>query len=571
MLRALFGFIAAASIGALLTAGAGAQSAAEDVLARGIDPVVNKLSPSLGSYLSLAGARLASSRSYQLDLWLDYNQGLLAYQLGDDKLGDLIRHRLDVHVMGAVAVTDWLELALDVPFTPWQAHGLDELEAATGFADGDPSASGMGDVRLLGRAGVLRDPNGPLRVAAILEARGLTGAGDSFLGERQLVIFPRVALERDVADYLRLALELGYRYRSQPGQYLNIYVGDEWAGGVGAQFSVPGSTPFRHTVLGELLVATPARAAFTFDSADSLKTPIEALVGLRSSLSEEWQGTVGLGRGLALTPGYGRTALRAFASVRFQGKLSEPAPEGDRDHDGLMDSQDRCPDEPGLVELDGCPDRDDDGIPDIQDRCPDDKGVPKFDGCPSDKPVAVYEDGGLVLFGTISFDSGKATLKQESFEVVDTVAALLKAHPEIGRIRVDGHTDDVGRAETNLDLSDRRAAAVVDYLVNKGIDRKRLDSKGFGESEPVDTNATALGRAKNRRVEFTVLESGEEKPTAPSAPTPAPKPPTAPTPPSAPAPLSTPIPPSAPQPPSAPAPPNAPPPAAPPTPPTPRR
>ena len=496
----------------------------------------------MGSYLSLAGARLSSSNSFQWDLWLDYNQGLLAYQLGDEKLGNLIRHRLDVHVTGALAVTDWLELGLDVPFTAWQAHGMDELEAATGFADGDPSSSGLGDVRLLGRAGILRDPNGPLLVAAILEARGLTGAGDSFLGERQVVIFPRVALERDVADSLRLALELGYRYRSEPGQYLNIYVGDEWAAGLGAQFSVPGSTPFQNTILGELLVSTPARAAFTFDSADSLKTPMEALIGFRSVLSERWNVAGGLGRGLAITPGYGRTALRVFASLRFQGDLSEPpVVDGDRDQDGLMDSQDRCPDEPGLIELDGCPDRDNDGIPDIQDRCPDDKGVPKFDGCPSDKPVAVYEDGGLVLFGTISFDSGKATLKEESFEVVDTVAELLTAHPEIGRIRVDGHTDDVGRAETNLDLSDRRAAAVVDYLVNKGIDRKRLDSKGFGEGQPVDTNATALGRAKNRRVEFTVLESSDEPlapPKTPATPAPSTQPsaPTAPKPPAAPAP-----------------------------------
>jgi OmpA-OmpF porin, OOP family len=541
--RAFFGCFAAASIGALLTSGAAAQSAGEDVLARGIDPVVNKLSPSIGSFLTLAGARLGPERTYQLDFWVDYNYGLLAYQIGDEKLGDLIRHRLDLHLMGAIAVTDWLELALDVPVTAWQAHGFDELEAETGFVAAAPSSAGLGDVRLLARAGLLRDPEGPLLAAAILEARGLSGAGDSFLGERQVVIFPRLALEREVLSILRLTAEVGYRYRTQPGQYLNIYVGDEWAGGLGAQLALPGSTPLQNALLAELLVSTPARAAFTFSSADSLKTPMEALIGFRSRLADEWHLALGAGRGLAVTPGYGRTALRAFASIRYEGKLSEPPVDGDRDQDGLMDSQDRCPDEPGLPELDGCPDRDNDAIPDIQDRCPDDKGVPKLDGCPPKEAVAVYEDGGLILFGTISFDSGKATLKSESFEVVDTVAELLTAHPEIARIRVDGHTDDVGKAETNLDLSDRRAAAVVDYLVNKGVARGRLDSKGFGESEPVDSNATALGRAKNRRVAFTVLETGEPLPSQMATP---PKPTSAPVPPkpAAPAPQAKPLSPS---------------------------
>ena len=485
-----------------------AQSAAGDVLARGVDPVVNKLSPSFGSYATLAGARLAPAQSYQLELWLDYNYGLLAFQLGDEKLGDLIVHRLDVHLMGAVAVTDWLELALDLPFTPWQAHGFDDLEAATGFVAEAPSAAGPGDVRVLARAGLLGDPEGPVLVAAILEARGLSGDGGSFLGERQIVLFPRVAVEREFGAQLRVAAELGYRYRSQPGQYLNIYVGDEWAAGAGVQWSLPGATAFRNALLAELLVSTPARAAFTFSDADALKSPIEVLAGYRGWLSDDWQLGAGLGRGLAISPGYGRTGLRVFASIRYASDFIDPPapPDGDRDKDGLMDSLDRCPDQPGLVELDGCPDRDDDGIPDIQDRCPDDKGVPKLDGCPTDKPVAVFEDGGLTLFGTITFDSAKATIKSESFPVVDEVAKILLANPEITLIRVDGHTDDVGKAEANLDLSDRRAASVVDYLVGKGVPRPRLTSKGFGESEPIDENATALGRAKNRRVEFSVLE-----------------------------------------------------------------
>jgi outer membrane protein OmpA-like peptidoglycan-associated protein len=83
---------------------------------------------------------------------------------------------------------------------------------------------------------------------------------------------------------------------------------------------------------------------------------------------------------------------------------------------------------------------------------------------------------------------------------------VLRAHPEVKHVRIDGHTDNVGGAALNQDLSQRRSQSVVEYLVAKGIERTRLGARGFGLDKPIATNATALGRAKNRRVECTVLE-----------------------------------------------------------------
>jgi hypothetical protein len=92
-----------------------------------------------------------------------------------------------------------------------------------------------------------------------------------------------------------------------------------------------------------------------------------------------------------------------------------------------------------------------------------------------------------------------------SFRVLDQVAKLVLEHSELKKIRVEGHTDNVGSAHYNKDLSERRAASVVRYLAGKGIPRERLTPAGFGFEQPVASNATALGRAKNRRVEFRIL------------------------------------------------------------------
>jgi outer membrane protein OmpA-like peptidoglycan-associated protein len=109
----------------------------------------------------------------------------------------------------------------------------------------------------------------------------------------------------------------------------------------------------------------------------------------------------------------------------------------------------------------------------------------------------------------INFDTGRASIRPESKRVLDEIATVLKAHGELKRIRVEGHTDNVGGQAYNLDLSERRAKAVVEALITRGIARERLAAAGFGFGKPIASNATAFGRAKNRRVEFTILLENE--------------------------------------------------------------
>ncbi len=178
-------------------------------------------------------------------------------------------------------------------------------------------------------------------------------------------------------------------------------------------------------------------------------------------------------------------------------------PVKDSDGDGLADDVDRCPMEFGPKERQGCPlrDSDKDGVPDDQDQCPDKPGPPDNLGCPY-KLIQVT-DKMIVLKEKIYFAFAKAVIQPRSFPLLDEIAQALRDHPTFV-IRIEGHTDSVGSAASNLKLSQARANAVRDYLIRKGIEPARLKAVGYGEERPIDDNATEAGRAVNRRVEFHI-------------------------------------------------------------------
>jgi outer membrane protein OmpA-like peptidoglycan-associated protein len=178
----------------------------------------------------------------------------------------------------------------------------------------------------------------------------------------------------------------------------------------------------------------------------------------------------------------------------------------DNDKDGVSDSADRCPNEPGPAANRGCPDTDRDGdtVVDRLDNCPDQAGSPAKQGCVDEQSVRL-EDGRLDLLDKVYFASNQARILPRSFPLLRNVAKVLVAHTGITRVRVEGHTDDRGDDAYNLDLSQRRAEAVVAFLVEQGVAAERLEAQGFGETKPKEPNATPAGRAKNRRVEFHIV------------------------------------------------------------------
>jgi outer membrane protein OmpA-like peptidoglycan-associated protein len=195
----------------------------------------------------------------------------------------------------------------------------------------------------------------------------------------------------------------------------------------------------------------------------------------------------------------------------------DTVPAADSDGDGLDDSLDECPsakeDFDGFQDEDGCPDRDNDldGVLDAVDTCPNEKevfnGFEDEDGCPDEAEARVYIDRSqIVITDKIYFETSKSVIKSESYSLLNEIADLLLTHTELKTIRVEGHTDGDGGETYNFDLSQSRAESVVDYLVQRGVDRTRLDPAGFGKRRPIADNDTEEGKRKNRRVEFLIID-----------------------------------------------------------------
>jgi uncharacterized repeat protein (TIGR01451 family) len=186
-------------------------------------------------------------------------------------------------------------------------------------------------------------------------------------------------------------------------------------------------------------------------------------------------------------------------------------PVRDRDQDGVEDADDACPDEAGPAERRGCPlkDQDGDGVEDAFDNCPTEKGDPANAGCPKkQKQLVIIQADRLVIKEKVFFATGKSTVLPKSFPLLNNVARVLIAHPEVKLVRIEGHTDSQGSRDLNLKLSQARAEAVKAYLVKQKVEAERLKAVGFGPDKPTATNDTPAGREQNRRVEFNFETPG---------------------------------------------------------------
>jgi OOP family OmpA-OmpF porin len=340
---------------------------------------------------------------------------------------------------------------------------------------------------------------------------------ERFLGEDQWVPELSAIVDHDFGR-LRLAANGGLRVRARTTFAAGdraITFGSELPFGVGAAYAV---APQRFDVVGELTGARPLGAHQHYQ-------PLEALAGVKVYLARSSYLTLGAGRGL-LTGQGGNPDVRAFIGIVFEpgrgergggavaiAEVDEPPP--DRDGDRIPDELDHCPDQPedrdGFEDQDGCPDPDNDNdrIPDKDDQCPDEpetyNGFQDDDGCPDHNGVTERNvEGDIVTMRPINFEYDQAVIKRDSDDILDAVVATMNGNPEIERIEVQGHTDERGDDAYNLDLSQRRADAVVAYLVAHGVAAARLTARGYGETQPVDHHHNEAAWTKNRRVEFVL-------------------------------------------------------------------
>lgn len=481
------------------------------------------------------------------------NDPLLSFQIGRLK-SKLIADRVATEIGIGFGLFDRLDIAVSLP-----VYWRQKPENFSGVSQG---STGIGMIRLMIKGTILQNEKFlGFGIAAIAEAAFPTGKRGALMGETTIHATPRLVFDYRWRGFV-VAVNIGYRIRKRV-TYESLVIDDELWLGVGTEIPL-----YRDMVslVGELNMnfAVGKGVKRTAD------VPMEVLSALRVRPLDNL--VLSLGAGFGVTAGPGTPDFRVLFSIgwgfNFQKKRTFHPPrkivhkgplapvfvkvdvppftprkpiaqpkfdkvtitDGDYDGDGIPNSKDKCPYEPedhdGFEDLDGCPDLDNDrdGIPDLLDKCPmlpeTINGVDDEDGCPDKGKARVFVIGNqIVINDRVFFDTGSDVLRPVSHKILDQVASTIKANWQMRKILVEGHTDNVGDFEMNVDLSERRAQRVALYLITKGVAKKRLVAKGFGPKRPVATNDTDEGKQKNRRVAFTIVTLAKIKLKLKPAPT----------------------------------------------------
>ena len=499
--------------------------------------------------------------SWDTGLWLGYAENALVLYDSNTgrRLGPLLKSRLGGSIVGTVGLFGFLQVGAEVPLILYQDRPANITDATSAPLNKLRSV-GFGDIRLVPKAQLLSTANQGIDVS-LLASLGIPSGGEhDYFGNRGASFAPELALSRALGP-VRLAANVGYLLRKDV-QVVNLEVEDELSlrGGIGYRFAeqAGGGRPIELDVN----IATATAAAHPWQ--DRRQAPLELLAQAAYDLPVGLY--LFAGGGVGLNRGYGTPDWRVFAGVRwamldndkdkdgipdavdqcpdqpedFDGFADDDGcPDLDNDNDGIPDAVDQCPNEPedfdGFADDDGCPDldNDNDGVPDYADNCPDEAGPAANAGCPEpdrdhdgviDREDNCPDEPGLVEFhgcaapqlvslkadkieilDRVYFKTGLAIIETRSYPLLENLAQVIAAHPEVGTVQVDGHTDDRGSASFNTKLSQERANAVVAFLVSRGVATERLTAKGFGPSRPIDSNKTERGRANNRRVEFNLV------------------------------------------------------------------
>lgn len=525
-----------------------------------------------GGWISIEQPTVPSHLAFTVGLAASWATGVLQV----DKEGethDLVPWAIGGDLTIALGLFQFLQIGIDLPLQSAEVLRLGDL--VEGRFDATTLETAVGDPRFLVEVPLLR---GRFRLAALLDLGLPLGASSRWIGSPRYVLTPTVLAAGDAGPVV-VSGSVGWSFRQEHrtcdlnegndalacSRGVGFEVDDELALGAGVR------APFarRFGALAEVIARIPAAAPV-----EAITLPIEARLGVDATLAQGLTVFAGVGRGLS--EGYGTPGIRAIVGARqtFEPRECAYGPEDDdgfedgdfcrdpdNDEDGVLDERDACPndaeDADGFADRDGCPDPDNDadGIADAPDRCPlaaeDRDGLQDEDGCPDDdndqdhvadwldscpmdpEDADSFEDDDgcpepgptagtvtvtetrILISERIFFDYDRDTIRPVSLSILDSVAQVIRDTPHIRQVRIEGYTDSVGDEQYNLDLSYRRARAVLEYLVSKGVERPRLSYIGYGEQSPIADNGTPEGQALNRRVEFTIVGQQEPQATPP--------------------------------------------------------
>ncbi len=410
--------------------------------------------------VNLLDHRTLPKRAWGVGGGLSYSQNPLELGLvaTGARLDSLIDYQVNMTLNGAYGIADWVTVGLTVPFFP--NLKIEPIGTSAGRSTASFGDLGIAAKFRLWESGDPQQDNIHMGVAVSPFLTFPSGDTGKFTGDSTVTGGFKAAYDVTLWKN-KIVTNLGLRFREKE-TLLNLQVGQELLFGLG--YTRPLYEPWDFHALTEMNGSTSLNG---FGSRSN-RTPMEWLFGLRKGFLESRLNAT-LGSSIGLTNGYGTPDFRVFAMLTYEAKPIEIKPR------------------PRVIEKTVT--------------------VTKY---------AKLEGGEIKILRPIHFETAKWVIREESLPIVQDVAQIMKNTPYIRRVRVEGHTDFRGSEDYNLELSDNRAKAVRDKLIEYGVEPERLEAVGRGEFQPITTNKTDEGMAQNRRTEFRILfiqemRKGEER------------------------------------------------------------
>jgi outer membrane protein OmpA-like peptidoglycan-associated protein len=484
-----------------------------------------RLSSTRDGVLGVEGSTVPAHLEWEAGGWLGFAKDplVLVRESDGERAGSLVGNRLGGAVGAAIGLWDRYQLAVELPYVLFQDSERGSLAPG---ALPSLSTAALGALAVVPKVRLLDASRHGVGLAGLVSFRLPTGTGDAFAGSSGVEVAPEIAAGREL-DRLRLRASVGATLRGTDA-VLDLRPASELLVQVGAALRTGGAGAMPAEWLASLTATAAARRPFAREA----ETGLEA----RGAAAWELRGLRLLaGAGLAVTEGWGFPSWRLFVASQWAPRparaaaqppapepplaaappaeaaaAEQPAPAAPAEPEPAAPPAPEPvqPEPPVLAaapapapEPPPAPDRDGDGASDDVDRCPDLAGPAAEGGCPASGAVKLAADR-IEIEGAVHFDSDRDVIQPRSFELLEGVARVIAAHAEVGVVRVEGHTDASGGRARNVELSRRRARAVVRWLSEHGVPAERLESEGYGPDRPIAENATPEGRARNRRVEF---------------------------------------------------------------------
>ncbi|QQR80694.1 MAG: OmpA family protein [Deltaproteobacteria bacterium] len=408
-------------------------------------------------YLTVYGSQTIQPWRYHTGLYLDYSRNPLQVGIGGVSHQVVIKDIIYGNLFGTLGLTDWMHVSLNVPVAFFENY-----YAPTSSIPGDGIAQGtnqkvlkMGDVRLESKIRLLDIDRHNFGISILPFVYAPTGSGNYFTGNNRFSGGAQLVMDVNIADRASVALNLGYQMKKK-ATIVGTDRDDSLLYGLGANLK---ALDWMH-IMAEVYGNTNTGNMFK----RTAESPLEADGGVRFFPSKPEGLAITVGGGAGLNFGYGAPDIRGIVG------LSYPNPK--------------------RVNLPPAP-------------------PPP----PPPPPPAKIEKEKIVITRKVHFEFDKSVIRPVSFRILDAVVEVLKDNPDVTKVRIDGHTDGKGTDPYNMKLGERRAKSVKDYLVSHGVSADRLSIQSFGESKPVSDNETPEGRARNRRVEFSILEQDGQQGT----------------------------------------------------------